>query len=62
MMIGAAGVVGGLIATVQVAGARVGERLGEALHAAEGAGRSIRSVTDVLPGGRIDLGWLPFGG
>lgn len=61
-MIGAAGVAGGLIVTVQVAGAPIGERLGEALQVLQGAGRSVRSAADLIPGARLDLGLPPFGG
>ena len=61
VLIGSAGVVGGLIATVQVAGSRLGDRLVETVRLAEGTGRLIRSTAEHLPTPFFDFGQMPFG-
>lgn len=62
MLIGMGGVLGGLVATYQIAGARVVERLGEASKVALDTGLSLKSAALHLPTPIGDLGQLPFGG
>jgi len=62
MLIGSAGVVGGLIAVVQFAGARFGERVGEVARLALDTSRTLRTAAVHLPTPLGDLGQLPFGG
>ncbi len=62
VLIGSAGVIGGLIAVIQFAGARFGERLGEVGRLAMDTSRSLRSAAVHLPAPLGDIGQLPFGG
>ncbi len=62
MLIGASGVAGGLIAIVQFAGARFGERVGEISRTALSTGHTLRAVAGQLPLPFSELNQLPFGG
>ncbi len=62
MLIGAAGVAGGLIAVIQFAGARFGQRLGELGDLATTTGHSLHTTMLHMPGPFGEVGQLPFGG
>jgi hypothetical protein len=61
MLIGAGGIAGGLIATYQLAGARIAERFGETWRLAFDTGQSLKSAALHLPTPVGDLSQLPFG-
>jgi hypothetical protein len=62
VLIGAAGVVGGSVAVVQIAAAGMGPKLVQAGDLLEGARRAFVQTSGRLPGPLSDLGQLPFGG
>lgn len=62
ILIGAGGIGGGLLATYQLAGARIAERFGEASKLALDTSQSLKSAALHLPTPVGDLGQLPFGG
>jgi hypothetical protein len=62
LLIGAAGAAGGLIAIVQIAGARIGDRLGQIGTTALSATRSLHGIADQIPTPFGTLTQLPFGG
>jgi hypothetical protein len=61
MLIGAAGVAGGLIAIVQFAGARFGQRISEIWGAAMNTGQSLHSAATQLPLPFSEISQLPYG-
>lgn len=61
VLIGLGGVVGGLFATYQIAGARVLERLGETSRVVLDTGLSLKSAAQTVPTPLGDLAQLPFG-
>ena len=61
-LIGAAGIVGGFVAVVQIAGAGLGHKLVEASELFDGARRALAQTSGRLPGPFAELGQLPFGG
>lgn len=61
VLITSGGVIGGLIAVVQVAGARIGDRFVESVRLAQTTGRTIRTAAVQIPL-PVDLLHLPFGG
>ena len=62
VLIGAGGVLGGLITTYQLAGSRLVDRLGEASRLASDTGSALTNAAVHLPAPLGDLGQLPFGG
>ena len=62
VLIGAAGIVGGLIAIAQIAGAGFGARLDELGRVARGTLNAMQVTAAHLPGPLGDVGALPFGG
>lgn len=62
VLIGSAGIVGGFVATFQIAGARLFTRLGDAARLVSDASHSLHAAALHLPSPLSDIGQLPFGG
>ena len=62
VLIGAAGIVGGSVAVIQVAAAGMGPRLAQAGEVFESLRHTLIRTPASLPGPFADLGQLPFGG
>ena len=62
VLIGAAGVVGGLVATLQIAGGGVAARFMGAIHLFDDVRRSFAQAPASLPPPFSEIGQLPFGG